>query len=300
MQYLESFTFPRASAEEAYYLSYPPELEMACYGHETVYPFKVFPQKGFSHVTFAPITILCGSNGSGKSTALNVIAEKLSLTRAAPFNHTPFFREYLKLCDYRLTFRRRLPEGSRIITSDDVFDFLLDIRTINKGIAGRREALFDEYDAYRRERSEGRTFLLRSMEDYDELKYRNELKRTTKSAYTAKRLGTTELAGMSNGESAYRYFTTRITENALYLLDEPENSLSVKLQDELRQFIEEAVRFYHCQFIISTHSPFLLAARDAKVYDLDTTPVREVHWTEIENVRRYHDFFKRHKALFKE
>ena len=30
----------------------------------------------------------------------------------------------------------------------------------------------------------------------------------------------------SNGESAFLYFTEKIQENGLYLLDEPENSLS--------------------------------------------------------------------------
>mgnify|MGYP006990124335 CR=1 FL=1 len=30
----------------------------------------------------------------------------------------------------------------------------------------------------------------------------------------------------SNGESAFLYFTDKIKENGLYLLDEPENSLS--------------------------------------------------------------------------
>ncbi len=41
----------------------------------------------------------------------------------------------------------------------------------------------------------------------------------------------------SNGESAMRYFVDHITENAVYLLDEPENSLSVAMQQELCRFI---------------------------------------------------------------
>lgn len=297
MQYLDSFTLPSASAEESYYLNFPPELEMACYTHESIYPFKLFPDKGLSRLSFAPITIFCGSNGSGKSTLLNVIAEKLSLARTAPFNRTPFLDEYLRLCDYRLAFGKRAPEGSRVITSDDVFDFLLDIRAVNQGVARRRETLFEEYDRAKRERERGEGFTLRSMEDYDRFKHQNELKRTTKSAYTAKRLPK-ELSCKSNGESAYWYFTNRITENALYLLDEPENSLSVRLQRELAQFVEEAVRFYHCQFVISTHSPFFLALRDAVIYDLDTVPVREVRWTEIENMQIYYEFFEKHRVSF--
>ena len=82
------------------------------------------------------------------------------------------------------------------------------------------------------------------------------------------------------------------------MLDEPENSLSVKLQNELRQFIEDSVRFYHCQFVISSHSPFLLSMKGAKVYDLDDTPVREKPWTELENVRIYYEFFERYREQF--
>jgi len=42
---------------------------------------------------------------------------------------------------------------------------------------------------------------------------------------------------------------------------------------ELMKFIEDAARFWNCQFIISTHSPFLLALRGAKIYDLDENSV---------------------------
>ena len=297
MQYLDSFTLPSASAEEDYFLNYPPELEMLCYSHESIYPFKIFPQKRLSHIEFEPITIFYCGNGSGKSTLLNVIAEKLGLLRSSPFNDTPFMKEYLRRCDHRLTYGKSVPKESRIITSDDVFDFLLDIRSINEGVAERRESLFAEYDDFRKEINRGKTFEFRSMDDYDELKRRNELKKSTKSAFVSRRMPK-ELSGKSNGESAFWYFTNKIEENALYLLDEPENSLSVKLQNELRQFIEDSVRFYHCQFVISSHSPFLLSMKGAKVYDLDDTPVREKPWTELENVRIYYEFFERYREQF--
>ena len=136
-----------------------------------------------------------------------------------------------------------------------------------------------------------------SLSDYADLKRRNEAKRQTKSVYTAARLPK-EIVGMSNGESAFIYFTNEIKENALYLLDEPENSLSPRLQRELADFLADSARFYGCQFVISTHSPFLLAMKGAKVYDLDSVPVREKRWTELENVRAYYDFFKSHEREF--
>ena len=178
MQYLDSFTLPTASAEEDYFLNFPPELEMLCYSHESIYPFKIFPQKQFSHIKFEPITIFYGGNGSGKSTLLNLIAQKTGVDRGAPFNHTPFFDEYLRFCDFELTFGGKLPSGSRIITSDDVFDFLLDLRMLNDGVDRRREELFGEYIEAKKD-----TYLLRSLEDYEEFKRRNEAKRSTRSAF---------------------------------------------------------------------------------------------------------------------
>ena len=293
MQYLDGITLPSRSEEDGFCLSYPKELEMACYRHDNVYPFRLFPEKELRHLSFAPITCFYGGNGSGKSTLLNIIAEKLSLFRAAPFNRTPFFDPYLEFVTCELTYGQ-IPRESRILTSDDVFDFLLDVRAIHQGIDKRREELFAEYD---RLTDVNAAFQLRSLDDYEELKERNEAKRLSKSQFTARRLPK-ETGGRSNGESAYIYFTRAIGENALYLLDEPENSLSVPLQKELAQFIEDSVRFYGCQFIISTHSPFLLSLKGARVYDLDARPVKERKWTELSNVRLWRDFFKEREEEF--
>ena len=102
----------------------------------------------------------------------------------------------------------------------------------------------------------------------------------------------------SNGETAVRWYTERITSDALYLIDEPENSLSAKLQLALANFLADSARFYGCQLIIATHSPFFLAIPGAKVYDLDRCPVCETRWTELENVRVYFDFFMEHDKEF--
>ena len=296
MQYLKSFTLPTEYEETDFLTSFPPQLEMQCYQNNNPYPFKIFPIKQFSEIEFSGITLFYGTNGSGKSTILNIIAEKLKLLRTAPFNYAPCFPDYLDLCEYYLCPRvTHIPKESRIITSDEVFDFLLDVREMNANIDERREELFSEYKKTRDELYSNNQFS--SLDDYEELRRRNEAKHRTMSAYTSKRLPK-ELVGKSNGESAYIYFTKKIGENALYLLDEPENSLSAELQLELMKFIVDSARFYGCQFIISTHSPFLLSMKDAVVYDLDSIPVTRKRWTELKNVRTYFDFFLSHSEEF--
>ena len=292
MQYLKSFTLPTDEQELDYLFDSKKsgKLDMQCYNNQ--YPFGIFPHKRLSKIEFEPITIFYGGNGSGKSTLLNVIAEKLRLPRTAPFNNSPIIDDYIKLCDYRLG-SSYLPDKSSIITSDGVFDYLLDIRAINEGIDRRREELLREYDATVKS-----NWQMKSLDDYEELRRRNEARRGTKSQYVTRRMKNLEYRMHSNGESAFAYFTNKIDSNALYLLDEPENSLSAKLQKELATFLEEAVRFYGCQLVISTHSPFILSLRGAKIYDLDGDPAGEKHWSDLENIRAYYDLFEERRREF--
>ena len=293
MLYLKKFWLPTARGEERA-LQYNGKLNMECFSNTNIYPFRVFPPKQLSEIEFAPITIFYGGNGSGKSTLLNAIAEKLRLERSAMFNKTPYVEDYLACCKYEMVHdANRAPSGSRIITSDDVFHFLLDVRAINEGVDFRRDEVFEEYAAWTRIKMQP----LRSMDDYDRFSTQLEAKRSSMGEYAMRRIPR-ELDGKSNGESAFSYFTQKIVERALYLLDEPENSLSATLQKVLARFIEDSARFYKCQFVISTHSPFLLAMKDAVIYDLDHVPATVRSWTELANVRAYYDFFKEHAAEF--
>lgn len=247
------------------------------------YPFKILSACGLNKVNFKPITILYGGNGSGKSTALNIIAEKLKINRDSIFNKSKFFLDYINICETNIM--NNIPKNSRIITSDDVFDYILNIRNLNEGIDLKRKDANKEYLKVKYAH-----FQLKSIDDYDKLKRVNKSRRKTQTQFVKSEL-IDNVREYSNGENAFRYFTEKIGENGLYILDEPENSLSPKLQLELKSFIEDSVRFFGCQFIISTHSPFLLAMKEAKIYDLDENSVDKKKWTELENVRIYKDFF---------
>ncbi len=96
------------------------------------------------------------------------------------------------------------------------------------------------------------------------------------------------------------YFTDKIRDGGLYLLDEPENSLSPDRQIELLKYLEDSARFFDCQFVIATHSPFILSLKHAKIYDLDGELAAVKRWTELKNVRLYYDFFKEHAKEFDE
>jgi predicted ATPase len=291
MIYLQSFTFP-SEDEEAGFFYGNPKAKKTCY--DSKYPFGLFRYREFSEFFFDDITVFYGNNGSGKSTILNVIAEKLGLNRSTPFNKTDFFGDYVDLCDY--TLERPVPTGGEIITSDGVFERVLDIRRLNDGIDEQRERLIQEYIA---ERTNEDPNLLRGIDDYDRRKKVGEMRNRhkTQSSFLRKNL-MRNIQERSNGESALAYFVDSIQSDTLYLLDEPENSLSASNQLKLKYFIEDCMKNYGCQFIISTHSPFLLSLEYATVYDIDCAPPETKSWTELESVRAYFDFFKENEHKF--
>lgn len=112
------------------------------------------------------------------------------------------------------------------------------------------------------------------------------------SSYVRMNLYNDNILEKSNGETSLLFWQQQITENGLYFLDEPENSLSAINQMKLKKFIEESTRFYNCQFIIATHSPFLLNLENALIYDLDTFPCNTKKFHELESVQVYYNFFK--------
>lgn len=284
MIYLDSFKFVNENREYDFIL----DEKITCY--DSFYPFKILSKNQFERVDFDRITILYGGNGSGKSTALNIIAEKIKVHRDSIYNKSNFYSRYVDMCEVNI--ENDIPEKSRIITSDDVFDYMLNIRNINEGIDNKREKLFEEYldNKYNR-------FQMQSIDDYDKLRKVNESRSKTQSKYVRHNL-MDNVREYSNGENAFRYFISKIEESGLYILDEPENSLSPKRQIELVKFIEEHARYLGCRFIIATHSPFILSLKGAKIYDLDENPVDIKRWTDLDNVRQYYNFFKNHENEF--
>ena len=216
-------------------LSFVMGQKRTCY--KGVYPFKIFPKKGLQELSFAPVTILYGGNGSGKTTLLNILAEKLGLTRHSAFSGSAFFGEYTAMCRVQ---RRGIPRDSQILTSDDVSDYLLNLRALSDGIDTRRERLLEEYSDRK-----WRDLRFTSLDDYDLWKEGYDAKRRTSSRFVNDRLMKNPDM-RSNGETAMNYYTQRITENALYLIDEPENSLSAAFQRELAGFLADSARFFGC------------------------------------------------------
>ncbi len=298
--YVESFTLP-IDREEGMIAARAKE-NGGSYGYvDNLYPCHMFGPKGLKEISFRNVTVFYGGNGSGKSTLLNLIAAKLKLNRVAPFNSGEMFDRYAEACEYTLGyddegFVHRIPDGSRIITSDDIFDYMLTVRTNNAEIAEQIEAGKEEHKKLKY----GDTVKFGGLEDYEALRMQvlARTKSLTRRQFIRRTAGT-ETKLNSNGETALKYFEEKLRFDRLYCLDEPENSMSPKMQTELKRMLEEYARYCGCQFIIATHSPFLLSMEGARIYDLDADPVEVRNWWELENVRIYYDFFREHEELFR-
>lgn len=300
MIYLRSFNLLTADDEWQFFR----KRSRGCY--DSFYPYQFFPQqKELEEMEFSDITIFCGGNGSGKSTILNIIAEKLELKRETPYNKTDFFDPYINGCRYEFTEgnpekKRDIMKVSRIITSDDVFNHIISVRERNENLRFKREVTSRNIAEIKQSgwKYGPRGFNAEDPEDLKSfLDYYQKL-RGSSTKYIRANVGVDERT-YSNGENGFKYFIDAIQPGGLYLLDEPENSLSAEFQLELVQFIQNMARFYDCQFIMSTHSPFILSLPFARIYNMDELPVKICKWTELPNVRLYYDFFMNHSEEFK-
>lgn len=291
MIYIKKFVLPSSRTE----IEVIKNEKRTCFN--TFYPFKIFPEKGLNQVEFENITLLYGGNGSGKSTLINVLARKINAIRFSEFNGAPLFDQFVDLSyvDYA-----RTPKRSYVLTSDDVFDFVLNARCINENISDKRNDLFDKYVSVHNESITNPEILsLKGLNDYERWSEVREIisPKHSQSQFITKRVAN-EIDLYSNGETAMRYFLDRIDEDAVYFLDEPENSLSIEYQIQLAEYISATARATRSQFIIATHSPVFLAMEYAKIYNLDSYPAAVAKWTELPNVRKYFDFFMSHKDEF--
>ena len=297
--YLETFTLPIDSENDLLRERGTYNGGAYCYV-DNPYPCGLFSKQRLSEVYFKDITIFYGGNGSGKSTLLNLIAEKLELNRIAPYNSSEMFSLYVEHCAYSLGyddegFRYRVPNGSRIITSDDIFDYMLTVRTNNNDISENKENAREAWANLKF----GDTLKFDGIEDYEAV--RLQVLARSKSVSRRKfimRTAGEEVKLNSNGETALLYFQKKLKNDTLYCLDEPENSMSPKMQLEFAKMLEEMSHYCGCQFIIATHSPFLLALEGARIYDLDSCPVEIKDWWQLENTKIYFDFFNKHRHLF--
>lgn len=245
---------------------------------QVAYPYNILAPMHLDSIEFDPVTILYGSNGSGKSTLLNIIARKVAIDMKDRGNDSAYLQQLIDNCrvEFHWDYRNGLPIDSRFIRSEDVMHENVRFRKTNETIKNHiKDTVPHLYDQFFRSSPTERkkhvwsddSWIFGALENFD--------------------------SAMSNGELAFQYFENNIGIESLVMLDEPENSLSPKFQRNLADMIQSYSRHFKCQFIIASHSPFMLSIPGAKIYNLDEHPVKVSKWNELENMHIYIELFKR-------
>ena len=170
-----------------------------------------------------------------------IYSNKFKLPDEEDFSGYPFhiksdyFDLYTSGCKYYEI--NNIPYGSKFICSEDIF----------KKILLKREELGEQYLKYK--------YNPIKYDSYDEFRVSVEARNLTENKFIKKRVTENERE-YSNGQTSLDFFDRELQDGKLYLLDEPENSLSPNSQMELVELIYGLARFFKCQFIIATHSPF--------------------------------------------
>lgn len=126
-------------------------------------------------------------------------------------------------------------------------------------------------------------FFLRAESFYNAASYIEESDRLpAASPPIIEAYGGKSLHEQSHGESFLAVIKNRFGGNGLYILDEPEAALSptgiMSLMAVMHSLTEK-----NSQFIISTHSPILMAYPDALIYELTESGIRRANYRDTDH-----------------
>ncbi len=205
----------------------------------------------------APVTLLAGENGSGKSTILEAIATAIG------------FDEHGGELD-------RLGELPAVPSS--VFGAMPD----DCGMPTRTRLLTPVLSSTRPRNG----YFLRAESFFNVAEF---IDSGARFAPDLSIYGDVALHAQSHGESFLALAANRFGADSLYLLDEPEAALSVTGALALLAIVTRAANA-GAQFVIATHSPILLAAPGAQIFEMNEQGISRVAYDDLQAVRQMRGF----------
>jgi len=94
----------------------------------------------------------------------------------------------------------------------------------------------------------------------------------------------------SHGEGFLRFFNERCQRQGIFIFDEPESALSPARQIEFLKLMRRMDDIGHCQVIMATHSPMLMAYPDARLLRLTKYGLEPVRLQDTDHFKSMREF----------
>src|SRR6185437_6129014 len=96
----------------------------------------------------------------------------------------------------------------------------------------------------------------------------------------------------SHGEGFLRFFEERCQKQGIFIFDEPESALSPARQMEFLKLMRRMENIGHCQIIMATHSPMLMAFPNATLLRLTKYGLEPTTVESTDHYRAMREFFE--------
>lgn len=244
------------------------------------YPFNIKSFKQIKTLDLSnPITIFVGDNGSGKSTLLKAIAYyNHSINVSSQRLSSQYYKEIKDLssvmeCAYDYKTRKGF-----FFSGEEFITYINHLKHMKNELEEELKRIDIEYkDKSSFSRSQARMAAAGQLSEMNAL-YDGDLKEK------------------SHGEGFLQFFKDRMHQKGIYLLDEPETPLSPINQYQLVVLILDLIK-NGSQVIIATHSPILMALKNARIYHFNEHTIDQVIYEDIESVNFMKNFLN-HKDVY--
>jgi predicted ATPase len=233
----------------------------------STYPFNIKSLQSIQEIDISnPITIFVGDNGSGKSTLLKALAVyNNSINVSSQGIGSQYYKEARDLahkmkCSYKVKTNKGF-----FFSGEEFITYINHLKQMKQELKDDLKRIDEEYknkSAFARSQAR--------MAPAGQL-------------YAMEQLYDGELKNKSHGEGFLAFFKERMHSKGIYLLDEPETPLSAVNQYQLVVMITDLVR-QGSQVIIATHSPIIMALKDAVIYEFTEETIKKVDYDDIESV----------------
>ncbi len=226
------------------------------------YPFSVPAIQALTELQFrSRVCFFSGENGTGKSTLLEAIAASYGMPREGGSRTFSFQEERAR---------------NDVNPLADALQLGFDVRS-------------------------GNGFFLRAESFFNVATLMEQLGARTANRGDDFMQGRSSYHQMSHGESFFLLMQTRMRENGLFLLDEPEAALSPQRQLAMLVLMHDVLQSHgSAQFLISTHSPILLGFPGAQIVSFDTGSIREIDYDECSPVQITRRFTSHRESFLQE